>query len=162
FSSGGGSHMDTFDYKPKLFQAGGKSLGIGGGLSLGRRPLLKPRWGVHPRGACRTPVSGLFSPIPHCIEGIFPIPSMTTANNEHFEAPLAVHTGSFFFARPSLGAWLSYGLGTLNQNLPSFIVIAPYLPFAGAQVWANDFLPTYHQGTHVTPGKHPIPNVTRQ
>jgi len=90
------------------------------------------------------------------------IHSMTTDNNEHFEATLAVHTGSFFFTRPSLGAWLSYGLGTLNQNLPSFIVIAPYLPFAGAQVWANDFLPTYHQGTHVTPGKHPIPNVTRQ
>ena len=162
FSSGGVSHMDTFDYKPKLFQADGKSLGIGGGLSLDRRPLLRPRWEFHPGGSCGTLVSDLFPSIRQCMDDICLIRSMTTDNNEHFEATLAVHTGSFFFTRPSLGAWLSYGLGTLNQNLPSFIVIAPYLPFAGAQVWANDFLPTYHQGTHVTPGKHPVPNVTRQ
>ncbi len=162
FSSGGVSHMDTFDYKPRLFQADGKSLGIGGGLSLDRRPLLRPRWEFRPGGACGTLVSDLFPHIRQCMDDICLIHSMTTDNNEHFEATLAVHTGSFFFTRPSLGAWLSYGLGTLNQNLPSFIVIAPYLPFAGAQVWANDFLPTEHQGTHVTPGKHPIPNVTRQ
>ncbi len=162
FSSGGVSHMDTFDYKPKLFQADGKKLGIGGGLSLDRRPLLKPRWDFRPGGQCGNMVSDLFPCIRECMDDICVIRSMTTDNNEHFEATLAVHTGSFFFARPSLGAWLSYGLGTVNQNLPSFIVIAPYLPFAGAQVWANDFLPTYHQGTHVMPGKHPIPNVSRQ
>ena len=69
---------------------------------------------------------------------------MTSDNNEHFEATLAVHTVRSFRA-PQPRRWLSHGLGTLNQNLPSFIVIAPYLPFAGAQVWANDFLPTYHQ-----------------
>jgi hypothetical protein len=73
-----------------------------------------------------------------------------------------IHTGSFFFARPSLGSWVSYGLGTVNQNLPSFVVIAPHLPYAGSQVWSNDFLPTYHQGTRVVPGKDPVPNVKRQ
>jgi hypothetical protein len=161
FSSGGVSHMDTFDYKPKLFQADGKMLGIGGGLSENRRPLLKPRWEFRPGGSCGTMVSDLFPHIRGCMDDICLIRSMTTDNNEHFEGTLAVHTGSYFFARPSLGAWLSYGLGTQNQNLPSFIVIAPYLPFAGAQVWSNDFLPTYHQGTHVMPGKQPIPNVQR-
>ena len=87
---------------------------------------------------------------------------MTTDNNEHFQATLAMHTGSFFVARPSIGSWVSYGLGTVNRNLPSFVVIAPHLPYAGTQVFANDFLPAYHQGTRVMPGKEPVPNVKRQ
>ena len=73
-----------------------------------------------------------------------------------------MHTGSFFFTRPSIGAWLSYGLGTMNQNLPSFIVISPHTPYAGGQVWGNDFLPAYHQGTRVVPGAEPIPNLQRR
>src|SRR6516164_7749657 len=89
FSSGGVSHMDTFDYKPKLFQADGKSLGIGGGLSLDRRPLLKPRWEFHPGGSCGTLVSDLFPYIRQCMDDICLIHSMTTDNNEHFEATLA-------------------------------------------------------------------------
>ncbi|HKB35714.1 MAG TPA: DUF1501 domain-containing protein, partial [Gemmataceae bacterium] len=60
FSTGGVSHMDTFDYKPKLFQADGKMLGAGGGLSLEKRPLLKPRWEFKPGGQCGTLVSDLF------------------------------------------------------------------------------------------------------
>jgi len=67
--------------------------------------------------------------------------------------------GSFTFARPSIGSWVSYGLGTLNQNLPSFMVIAPKLPFTGTQVFSNDFLPAYHQGTRVIPGPEPIPHL---
>ena len=89
------------------------------------------------------------------------INSMTTDNNEHFQATLAIHTGSFFQARPCLGSWISYGLGTLNRNLPSFVVLAPFLPYAGAQVFASDFLPAYHQGTRVVPGPEPIPNLRR-
>jgi hypothetical protein len=162
FSSGGVSHMDTYDYKPKLFQADGKMLGVGGGLALDRRPLLKPRWDFRPGGTCGTMVSDLFPHIRERMDDICLIRSMTTDNNEHFQATLAVHTGSFTFARPSLGAWLCYGLGTLNENLPAFVVISPYAPFAGAQLWANDFLPAYHQGTLVAPGKDPIPNVARQ
>src|SRR5262245_53152352 len=162
FSTGGVSHMDTFDYKPKLFKADGKMLGAGGGLSLEHRPLVKPRWEFRPGGQCGTLVSDLFPHVRERMDDICLVRSMTTDNNEHFQATLAIHTGSFFLARPSLGSWLSYGLGTLNQNLPSFVVIAPHLPYAGAQVWANDFLPTYHQGTRVVPGKDPVPNVKRQ
>jgi hypothetical protein len=162
FSTGGVSHMDTFDPKPKLFAADGKTLGIGGGLSLEKRPLVKPLWDFKPGGKCGTQVSDLFPHIRDQMDDICLIRSMTTDNNEHFQATLAMHTGSFFFARPSIGSWISYGLGTVNRNLPSFVVIAPHLPYAGTQVFANDFLPAYHQGTRVVPGKDPVPNVKRQ
>jgi hypothetical protein len=71
-----------------------------------------------------------------------------------------MHTGSFAFARPSIGAWVSYGLGTENRNLPSFITIAPAQTYAGTQVYASDFLPGAHQGTLVVPGTEPVANVT--
>ena len=73
-----------------------------------------------------------------------------------------MHTGSFTFARPSIGSWVSYGLGTENRNLPSFVVIAPQTPYAGGQVWASDFLPGAHQGTLVVPGAEPIANIQRR
>src|SRR5262249_10755194 len=80
----------------------------------------------------------------------------------HYEGTLGMHTGSFCFARPSLGAWVSYGLGTENQNLPSFIAIAPKPPYAGTQTWGSDFLPGCHQGTHIVPGPTPIANLRRR
>ena len=162
FSTGGVSHMDTFDPKPKLFAADGKTLGVGGGLSLSKTPLLKPRWKFRPGGRCGTEVSDLFPHLRDKMDDVCLVRSMSTDNNEHFQATLAIHTGSFFVTRPSLGSWVSYGLGSVNRNLPSFVVIAPHLPYAGAQVWSNDFLPAYHQGTRVVPGKDPIPNVKRQ
>jgi hypothetical protein len=162
FSTGGVSQMDTFDPKPKLFAADGKTLGVGGGLSLEKRPLLKPRWEFKPGGRCGTMVSDLFPHVRGKMDDICLIRSMSTDNNEHFQATLAIHTGSFFAARPSIGSWVSYGLGTANRNLPSFVVIAPHLPYAGTQVFATDFLPAYHQGTRVLPGKEPVPNVKRQ
>ena len=162
FSTGGVSQMDTFNPKPKLFAADGKTLGVGGGLSLEKKPLLKPRWAFKPGGTCGTEVSDLFPHLRDRMDDVCLIRSMTTDNNEHFQATLAMHTGSFFVARPSVGSWISYGLGTVNRNLPSFVVIAPQLPYAGTQVFANDFLPAYHQGTRVLPGKEPVPNVKRQ
>ena len=77
------------------------------------------------------------------------IRSMTTDNNEHFQATLAIHTGSFFQARPSLGSWVSYGLGTENQNLPGYITIKPSLSHGGAKNWASAFLPGAYQGTAI-------------
>ncbi len=162
FSSGGVSHMDTFDFKPALFKADGKITGAGGGLSRDQKPLVKPAWEFRPGGQCGTMVSDLFPHFRECMDDVCLIRSMKSDENEHYQATLAMHTGSFFFTRPSIGAWLSYGLGTLNQNLPSFIVIAPHLPYAGGQVWGNDFLPAYHQGTRVVPGAEPIPNLKRR
>lgn len=160
-SSGGVSHMDTFDYKPRLFQADGNMMVAGGGLSLDRRPALRPAWPFRRGGRCGTLVSDIFPHLRNQMDDVCLINSMTTDNNEHFQATLAMHTGSFFFARPSMGSWISYGLGTFNRNLPSFIVLAPFLPYAGTQVWDNDFLPAYHQGVRVVPGQEPIPNLRR-
>jgi hypothetical protein len=161
FSTGGVAHMETFDPKPELLKADGKKLGVGGGLSLEKRPLLKPRWAFKPGRKCDTQVSDLFPHLREQMDKVCLIRSLTTDNNEHFQATLAMHTGSFFSARPSLGSWVSYGLGTFNQNLPSFVVISPYVPYAGKLAWANDFLPAYHQGTQVLPDGEPIPNVVR-
>jgi hypothetical protein len=158
FSTGGVSHMDTFDPKPKLFAADGKTLGVGGGLSLEQRPLLKPRWEFKPGGKCGTAVSDLFPHVRDRMDDICLIRSMTTDNNEHFQATLAIHTGSFFVARPSIGSWISYGLGTFNQNLPSFVVIAPQ--FTPAPRSLPHFLPAYHQGARDPGGADP--NVKRQ
>ena len=159
FSNGGVSHMDTFDPKPKLFAADGKTMGVGGGLSNQQRVLLRPGWEFKPGGKCGTPVSDLFPHLRECMDDICVIKSMKSDDNEHYQATLAMHTGSFFFARPSIGSWVSYGLGTVNQNLPSFVVLAPQMPYAGLQIFNNDFLPAYHQGVRVIGGKEPIANL---
>ncbi len=162
FSNGGASHMDTFDYKPELFKADGKKTGAGGGLSNQQRVLLKPLWEFRPGGKCGTLVSDLFPYLRECMDDICVIRSMNGNDNEHYNATLGMHTGSFFFSRPSIGSWVSYGLGTTNQNLPSFIALAPQMPYAGTQIFNNDFLPAYHQGVRVIGGKEPIANLARR
>ncbi len=162
FSNGGASHMDTFDYKPELFKADGKKTGTGGGLSNQQRVLLKPFWEFRPGGTCGTLVSDLFPHLRECMDDICVIRSMNGNDNEHYNATLGMHTGSFFFSRPSIGSWVSYGLGTQNQNLPSFVALAPQMPYAGTQIFNNDFLPAYHQGVRVVGGKEPIANLDRR
>ena len=139
-----------------------KSLVVGGGLSRDKKKVLRPQWTFRPGGRCGTMVSDLFPRIRERMDDIALINSMKSDDNEHFQATLAIHTGSFFFSRPSMGSWISYGLGTMNQNLPSFVVIAPNLPYAGGQGFANDFLPAYHQGTRIVPGPEPIPDLAKR
>lgn len=160
FSNGGVSHMDTFDYKPALFAADGKTTGAGGGLSNKQAVLLRPLWEFRPGGECGALVSDLFPFLRERMDDVCLIRSMNSDDNEHYNATLGIHTGSFFFSRPGIGAWVSYGLGTVNQNLPSFIVLAPQMPYAGLQIFNNDFLPAYHQGVRVIPGPEPIANLT--
>ncbi len=162
FSNGGASHMDTFDHKPALFRADGKTTGVGGGLSNQQRVLLKPGWEFRPGGRCGTLVSDLFPHLREQMDDICVIRSLKGEDNVHYNATLGMHTGSFFFARPSIGSWVSYGLGTLNQNLPSFMVLAPQMPYAGLQIFNNDFLPAYHQGVRVVGGREPIANLERR
>jgi hypothetical protein len=78
---------------------------------------------------------------------------------EHFQSVLAMHTGSATVPLPSLGAWLSYGLGTLNSNLPSYVVLCEHAPYGGSQVWDSNFLPPVHQGVRIYPGDRPIPDL---
>jgi hypothetical protein len=156
FMTGGVSHMDTFDPKPKLAQDAGKP------DTDAKRRLLAPSWEFRPGGHCGTMVSDLFPYIRQQMDDICLIRSMRGDHNDHFQATLGIHTGSVSFARPSLGSWVSYGLGTENQNLPSFVVLAPQLPYAGSQVFSADFLPGCHQGTRVVAGAEPIANLNRR
>ncbi|MDB5172315.1 MAG: hypothetical protein JWN51_1088, partial [Phycisphaerales bacterium] len=121
-----------------------------------------PGWEFQPGGKCGTQVSDLFPYVRECMDDVCLIRSMHGDHNDHFQATLGIHTGSVTFARPSIGSWASYGLGTVNQNLPSFVVLAPFLPYAGSQVWSSDFLPGCHQGTRVLAGAEPIPDLGRR
>jgi hypothetical protein len=160
FSQGGVSHLDTFDPKPKLAADHDKMLEY---RKEGKdMPLIRPQWEFKKRGKCGTEISELFPHIAGCADKLCVIRSMRTEIGDHFQDTLGLHTGSWGFPRPGLGAWVSYGLGTVNKNLPSFVVLAPHTPYAGGQLWASDFLPAYHQGTRVVPGKEPIPNVKRR
>src|SRR5882762_10930472 len=154
YMSGGVSHVDSFAPKPKRISDHGKKTKHG--------YIKRPNWDFATHGKSGIEVSELFPNVAECIDELCVIRSMRGDHGNHFEATLGIHTGSVTFARPSIGSWVSYGLGTLNQNLPSFVVIAPYLPYAGGQVWSSDFLPACHQGTRVIPGDEPIPNIKRR
>jgi hypothetical protein len=164
FMSGGVSHVDTFDPKPRLVADHGKSVKLDHPETKDRPGyeklfLKRPQWEFAKSGTCGTEVSGLFPHIAGCVDDLAVVRSMHGDHSNHYNATLGMHTGSFNQARPSLGSWVSYGLGTVNRNLPSFVVIAPHTPYAGGQVWASDFLPGSHQGTLVAPGPEPMRNV---
>ncbi len=164
FMTGGVSHVDTFDPKPELFKNHGKEIKadhpeIKGRPGYERIFLKRPQWEFAKQGTCGTEVSSLFPHLAQCVDDIALIRSMHTSHSNHYNATLGMHTGSFTQARPSMGSWLTYGLGTVNRNLPGFVVIAPQQTYAGTQVFASDFLPGAHQGTLVVPGTEPISNV---
>ncbi len=165
YMSGGVSHVDSWDPKPKLVADAGKTIPVN--EFQGRKGdfnmfLKAPQWTFKPHGQSGTEVSALFPHMAECVDDMCVIRSMKSDHTNHYEATLGIHTGSFTFARPSIGSWLSYGLGTVNQNLPSFVVIAPHSPYAGGQVWGSDFLPGAHQGTLVVPGTEPVANIQRR
>lgn len=167
FMSGGVSHVDSFDPKPKLTTDHGKQVTIDHPETKNRPGyeklfLKRPQWEFKPRGKSGIEVSELFPHVAECVDDLAIIRSCHADHSNHYNATLGMHTGSFNFARPSIGAWVSYGLGSLNQNLPTFMVIAPHSPYAGGQVWASDFLPGSHQGTLVVPGAEPVRNIQRR
>ncbi|OAI52909.1 hypothetical protein AYO44_04475 [Planctomycetaceae bacterium SCGC AG-212-F19] len=162
YMTGGVSHVDTFDPKPKLVADHGKTISVDnwqGKRGQFNRFLKAPQWAFRPGGQSGTEVSDLFPGVRKVVDDLCVIRSLESNHTNHYEATLGIHTGSWTFARPSIGAWVSYGLGTENRNLPSFMVVAPVAPYAGAQTWGSDFLPGCHQGTHVVPGPTPIPNM---
>src|SRR5436190_12629594 len=164
--SGGVSHVDSFDYKPKLFADHNKPFQVPQKMLEAFAPnnrvvekyFKRPQWEFKQRGRSGLWISELFPHVAKCADDLCLIRSMRNDHPDHFQATLGIHTGSVTFARPSIGAWVSYGLGTVNRNLPAFVVLAPQLPYAGSQVWASDFLPGCHQGTAGTPGTEPTAN----
>ena len=149
YATGGVSQVDTFDPKPI----------VKGRDGTGKDKLMGNLFGSRRNTRCGTEVSNLFPHVRNVMDDICVIRSMKASHFDHSEATLGMHTGSPTFARPSMGSWVSYGLGSFNQNLPGFVVIAPHLPYGGTQVYGSDFLPAVHQGTRVFPGNDPIPNL---
>jgi Protein of unknown function (DUF1501) len=148
FMKGGPSHVDTFDYKPKLNRDDGKAL-----------PFDKPRvqfaptgnllaspWRFRQYGESGVPVSSLFPHVAEHVDDICFLNSVHGTNAAHGGASLKLHTGSDNFLRPGMGAWVNYGLGSENENLPGFITICPTLAHGGVVNWGSAFLPAATQG----------------
>lgn len=155
FMHGGVSHVDTFDPKPKLTELNGQPLPVAKPkfefASTGN--LLASPWKFQPYGDSGIEVSELFPQIGSCIDDICVIRSMNGGDQvSHGPALLNINTGSGVFARPSLGAWTLYGLGTENQNLPGFISLSPSLYHGGTQNYGSAFLPASFQGTRIGDG----------
>ena len=108
--------------------------------------LLASPWDFHRYGECGHYVSDLFPNVAKHVDDLCFIHSMYGTNPAHGAAVLKLHTGSDNFIRPSMGAWISYGLGSENENLPSFVTICPTLAHGGSQNWGSAFLPNRHQG----------------
>jgi hypothetical protein len=161
YMPGGPSHVDLLDPKPRLEVDNGKPL-----------PFEKPRlertktgnllaspWKFDRHGESGTEVSELLPGLASRIDDVCVIRSMVADNINHTGAALQMCTGEQAFSRPSMGSWLTYGLGTENQNLPGFVVVCPAPVFQGAQLWASSFLPSAYQGTLVRDLKNPIANL---
>lgn len=164
FFSGGVSHVDAFDPKPALHRDHGKQVVLDHPETRGRGGyeklfLKRPGWTFRPRGQSGIELSDLFPRIASQADRIALVRSMHTSHSNHFNATLGMHTGSFAFSRPSLGSWVSFALGSENSDLPSFLVLAPSMPYAGTQVWASDFLPGAHQGTRIQGGADSVHNL---
>jgi len=151
FMHGGPSHVDTFDYKPLLIRDSGKPLPF-------EKPriqfaqtgnLLRSPWAFRQYGQSGAWVSDLFPEVGKLADDLCFIKSMHGSNEAHGGALLKIHTGSDTFVRPSKGAWISYGLGTENSNLPSFVTINPTLGHGGVQNFGSAFLPAEHQATRI-------------
>ncbi len=151
FMHGGPSHVDTFDYKPELIRLHGQPLPIAKPRIQFAQTgnLLKSPWEFKQYGESGAWVSDLFPNVAKHVDRLTFIKSLHGSNEAHGGALLKIHTGTDTFVRPSLGAWVSYGLGTQNTNLPSFITINPTLGHGGVRNFGSAFLPPNHQGTRI-------------
>jgi hypothetical protein len=161
YMPGGPSHVDLLDPKTRLVADNGKPLPFEKPklerTSTGN--LLASPWKFAKHGQAGTEVSELLPHVAAHMDDICVIRSMVADNINHSGAALQMCTGEQAFSRPSMGSWLTYGLGAENQNLPSFVVVSPAAVFQGAQLWASSFLPSAYQGTLIRDLKHPIANL---
>ena len=147
--SGGPSQVDTFDPKPLLTRDDGKPLPFAKPRVQfnSTKNLLKSPWKFRQYGESGLWVSELFPNLARCVDDLCMLHSCYGTNPAHGGAMMKLHTGSDSFIRPSIGSWVSYGLGTENSNLPSFVTICPTLAFGGVNNWSSSFLPAAHNGT---------------
>ncbi|MCA9184824.1 MAG: DUF1501 domain-containing protein [Pirellulaceae bacterium] len=154
FMQGGPSHVDTFDYKPELIRRDGTHIDFVG-VRFGdfgkqsKQKLMKPLWPFRQYGESGKWVSDLFPHIGQQSDDLCFLHGMHTDGVAHGPATLFLHTGATSFIRPSVGSWITYGLGTENQSLPGFITLGPSAANGGPRNYSNAFLPAAYQGTAV-------------
>ena len=147
--NGGPSHVDTFDPKPALAKHAGEAPEMPDDRKTKSGGFLPSPFEFSPRGECGMMMSELFPNLAKHADDLCLVRSMHTDQPNHEPALLIMQSGNPQPTRPSLGSWLSYGLGTENQNLPAYVAISPGRPVVGPQLWSNGFLPGEHQATAV-------------
>ncbi|HZZ79276.1 MAG TPA: DUF1501 domain-containing protein, partial [Gemmataceae bacterium] len=161
FMQGGPSHVDTFDFKPRLEREDGRMRSFQDARTFARdrtvieHRVMKNMWPFRQYGESGKWVSSLFPRIAEHVDDLCFLQGMHTEGIAHGPATLFMHTGSINLIRPSVGAWTLYGLGTENNNLPGFITICPSMGNGGPRNWSNAFLPSTFQGTPI--GRAGIP-----
>lgn len=161
FMYGGPSHIDTFDYKPDMYGMDGKTVdvktfGRGGKKNGGR--IVEPKWKFRQYGECGKWVSDLFPHVGNCADDIAFLNSMTADSPIHGSAMLMMNSGKVLSGSPALGSWVNYGLGSVNENMPGFVVMLDQKggPISGAKNWSSGYMPASYQGVVVRSQGAPI------
>lgn len=165
YMSGGVSHVDSFDPKPKLKELAGQPMPVAiERTQFNQNGSVMPSpFEFTPRGESGIPVSSLFPHLGGVADELAVVRSMTTAVNEHAQGNYVMHTGFPFMGHPSAGAWMTYGLGSENEDLPGFVVLhsgRSVPPHGGVGLYSSGFLPAQHQGSLIHADRDPaIPNI---
>jgi hypothetical protein len=168
FMQGGVSHVDSYDYKPRLDRDDGKQMSFEdarliantGARTGSNQRVMKPLWKFTQQGQSGRWASNLFPEVNKHIDDLCFIHSLHTEGIAHGPATLFLHCGSTNFIRPSMGSWVLYGLGSENQNLPGFVSIAPSAGNGGPRNYGNAFLPAIYQGTALGRAGSPASEAT--
>jgi Protein of unknown function (DUF1501) len=164
FMYGGPSHIETFDYKPDLYPLDGKTIpiktfGRGGHKNVGR--VVGPKWQFKKYGQCGKLVSDLFPNVGTCVDDIAFLHSMYAESPIHGSALLMMNSGRLLSGHPSLGSWVNYGLGSVNENLPGYVVMLDKTggPISGPKNWSSGYMPATYQGVTIKADSPPILNL---
>jgi Protein of unknown function (DUF1501) len=173
FCYGGPSHVETFDHKPALYPLDGKTIpvktfGRGGHKNEGR--VVGPKWSFRQYGQCGKWVSDLFPNVATCVDDIAFVHSFYAESPIHGSAMLMMNSGRLLSGHPALGSWVNYGLGSVNENLPGFVVMLDKTggPISGPKNWSSGYMPAAFQGTILRASDTPIfdlappPGMTRE
>jgi hypothetical protein len=166
FMYGGPSQVDTFDHKPDLYRLDGRTIDVPTFGRQGKRAggrVVGPKWRFRPYGECGKYVSDLFPCIGTQVDKIAFVHSMYAESPIHGSALLNMNTGRILSGHPSLGSWINYGLGTLNANLPGYVVMLDETggPISGAKNWTSGYMPASLQGVQVRTEGTPILSLDR-
>src|SRR5262245_60069958 len=153
--------MESFDPKPKLAELDGKPAKLENYVAGPNRKWLRPLWKFTPSGQCGAPVSELFPHTATCVDDLAIVRSMKSEFPLHARGNIFLHTGRNISGFPSLGSWVTYGLGSENKDLPGYVLLRDAsVPPGGIENFANGFLPGTHPATHIRDEGVPVRNIT--